>query len=101
MLENRQRGLLEFADQVSGRRDVEDVVITQFLALQLQEMVMERAVERCLLVRVFAVAERLRLLVREAERIGKTRQRRQIRLGLLRLEIASEAGFSNAAMTVS
>ena len=39
MLEDGNRGALKLTDQVDGRRCVEDVVVAQFLALQLLEMV--------------------------------------------------------------
>jgi hypothetical protein len=50
------RGALELADEVGRGGDIEDVVIAEFLALQLVEGLVERAVEGGLLVRVLAVA---------------------------------------------
>jgi hypothetical protein len=56
MLQDADRGLLEFSDQVGRRGDIEDVVIRKFLTLELRKMVVERAVKRGFLVRVFTVS---------------------------------------------
>ena len=61
MLENRHRGALKFTDQVGGRGDVQDVVVAKRLALELLKMVVERAIQGSLLVRVFSVAQLLGL----------------------------------------
>ena len=59
VLQDADRRTLELADEVGRGGDIEDVVIAEFLALELFEGLVERAVERGLLVRVFAVAEAL------------------------------------------
>ena len=59
MLQDADRRALELADEVGRGGDIEDIVIAEFLALQLFEGFVERAVERGLLVRVLAVAEAL------------------------------------------
>ena len=59
VLENADGRTFEFADEVSRGGDIEDIVITEFLALELFKGLMERTIERGLLVRVFAVAEAL------------------------------------------
>jgi hypothetical protein len=59
VLQDADRGALELADEVGRGGDIEDVVIAEFLALQLVEGLVERAVEGGLLVRVLAVAEAL------------------------------------------
>ena len=59
VLQDADRRALELADEVGRGGDIEDVVIAEFLALQLFEGLVEGAVERGLLVRVFAVAEAL------------------------------------------
>ena len=50
-------GSLELLDQLGRGGDVEDVVIGKLLAVELLEMLVEIAVERGRLVRVFAVTQ--------------------------------------------
>ncbi len=57
VLENGDRRFLEFADELRGGGDIEDVVERKFLAVELLEIRVEIAVQRCLLVRIFAVAQ--------------------------------------------
>ena len=59
MLQDANRRALELTDKVGRGGDIEDVVIAEFLALQLFEGLVEGTVERGLLVRVLAVAEAL------------------------------------------
>ena len=59
MLQDANRRALELTDEVGRGGDIEDVVIAEFLALQLFESLVEGTVERGLLVRVLAVAEAL------------------------------------------
>ena len=59
VLQDADRRALELADEVGRSGDIENIVIAEFLALQLFEGFVERTVERGLLVRVFAVAETL------------------------------------------
>ena len=83
VLENRQRRRIvrELRDQARRRRQVENVVVGKFLAVQLLEVFVEPAVKRRRLVRVLAVAQRLR-----QRRLKPTsdagRRRRLIRLEL-------------------
>ena len=57
VLEDGDGRLGEFLDQLGGGGDIEDVVVGKFLAVELFEMLVEVAVERGGLVRIFAVAE--------------------------------------------
>ena len=59
VLQDADRRALELADEVGRGGDIEDIVIAEFLALQLFEGLVEGAVERGLLMRVLAVAEAL------------------------------------------
>ncbi len=54
VLENRDRRLGKFVDQLGGGRDVEDVVVRKFLAVELLKLLVEAAVQRRRLVRIFA-----------------------------------------------
>ena len=62
VLENGQRGRVagEFLDQVLRRREVENVVVGKFLAVELLEVFREAPAEHRRLVRVLPVAQRLR-----------------------------------------
>jgi hypothetical protein len=62
VLENRQGGrvAVELADERGGGGEIENVVIGKLLAVQLLEEFAELAVKRGGLMRVFAVAQRLR-----------------------------------------
>jgi len=57
VLEDRNRRLGKFRDQVRGGADIEDVVIRELLAVELFKIRVEVPVELGLLVRVFAVAQ--------------------------------------------
>ena len=69
VFEDGHRRLAEFRDEIHGGRDIEDVVVGKFLAVQLLEMVGKPAVKFGLLVRVFTVAEARR----ERDRAGEGR----------------------------
>ena len=58
MLHDDERGLRELADQTHGRVDVEEVVVRDFLAVELLEQPVQIAVERGGLMRVLTVAQR-------------------------------------------
>ena len=62
MLENGQRGRAadEFRAQGGGRSEVEDIVIGQFLAVQLLEIILKAAIKRGALMRILPVAQCLR-----------------------------------------
>ena len=57
MLQNRDGRFVELGDQICGGADVENVVKGKFLAVKFLETVIEVAVERGGLMRVFAVAQ--------------------------------------------
>jgi len=90
VLEDGDGRALELVDQVSGRGDVQNVVIAELLALELLEALVEGAVEGGLLVRIFAVAQRLRLLIGERERLGETDLGGGV--GDLAFEVAGDGG---------
>jgi hypothetical protein len=52
--------LAELRDQICRRRQIQNVIVGKFLAVELLEKFVELAVERRRLVRVFAVTQRLR-----------------------------------------
>ena len=62
VLQNGQRGEItpELGNERGGGREVQNVVVGQFLAVELMEIVVELAIERSSLVRIFAIAQRLR-----------------------------------------
>ena len=57
MFQNRDGRLVEFADQIRRCADVENVVKGKFLAVQFFKMLVEIAVERSGLMRIFAVTQ--------------------------------------------
>ena len=57
VLQDGEGGFLEFVDQVDGRIDVQQVVVGDFLAVDLVEHLIQVAVEVALLVRILAVAQ--------------------------------------------
>lgn len=69
MLHDDERGLRELADQTHGRVDVEEVVVRDFLAVELLEQPVQIAVERGGLMRVLAVAQRRALGQAQLERV--------------------------------
>jgi hypothetical protein len=65
----------EFAHEPERRIDVDDVVVGELLAVQLLDGREETPVECGLLMRVLAVAQVLRLVQREVERLAERRFR--------------------------
>ena len=63
-------GFAKFRDQIGGRADVENVVKGKFLAVQFFKMLVEIAVERSGLMRIFAVTQ---IASRAAARAKTTR----------------------------
>ena len=63
--------VLKLDDQIYRRTDVDDVVVGKFLAVKLLGDFQEVAVERAGLMRVFAVAQTLLALHREAEGLAQ------------------------------
>jgi hypothetical protein len=61
VLEDSHRRALKLPDQVGGGGNIDDIVETQLLALELLENLEEAPVQGRLLVRVFAIAKRGRL----------------------------------------
>ena len=57
VLQDRDGRFRKFRDQISGRADVENVVKREFLAMQFLEMLVEIAIERGGLMRIFAVTQ--------------------------------------------
>ena len=59
MLQNGKSGICEFINQINGSVDVEQVVVRDFLAMNLVEHGVDITVEITLLVRVLTVAQHL------------------------------------------
>src|SRR6476659_9109542 len=57
MLQNRDRRLFEFADQIRGGAYIQNVVKREFLPMKFFETFVEIAVERAGLVRIFPVTQ--------------------------------------------
>ena len=74
----RRRVLAELADERGRGGEVENVVVGKFLPVQLFEVVVELAVERRRLVRIFAVAQRLRQRRENIERRWQAGGRRRL-----------------------
>jgi len=91
VLQDADGRTLELADEVGRGGDIEDVVIAQFLALELVEGLVERAVERGLLVRVLAVAETLGDGQRGGVARGQAEHVAEAGLGL-RFEVVGDRG---------
>ena len=90
MLQDGHRRSLKLTDQVSSRRDVQNIIVGQFLALKLRKMVVERAVERRLLMRILPVAKGLRFFPRQRQRRGQSAHRLEVGLDRLQLQIARD-----------
>ena len=61
VFQNRQgrRVVRKFGDQIRRRRQIQNVVVGKFLAVKLLEKIVEPAVKRRRLMRIFAVTQRL------------------------------------------
>ena len=62
MLQKRQRRRVvrKFRNQIRRRRQIQNVVVGKFLAVQLLEKFIEATVKRSRLMRIFTVTQRLR-----------------------------------------
>lgn len=67
MLQYGKRSLLKFIDQVNGCIDIEQVVVRDFLSVNLVEHSFQISVEVTLLMRVLAVAQSLLIIGRATE----------------------------------
>ena len=62
MFQNSERQFVELVNQVYSRVDVEQIVVRDFLTMQLVEHIIELAIELSSLVRVFTIAQVHRII---------------------------------------
>jgi len=62
MFQNSERQFIELVNQVYSRVDVEQIVVRDFLTMQLVEHIIELAIELSSLVRVFTIAQVHRII---------------------------------------
>jgi len=94
VLEDCYRRPLKFANEVSGGRNINDVVEAELLALQLFKHVKKASVKRRFLMWIFTVAKVGCFRDGKFEALGKSRQTGQIRF--VRLDLAFEVTGNRA-----